>query len=267
MPAPLPGPDLAPDAGAGPSAAPRDADRHAERRLTDPRQIASILQRVRESRTLLTARVPRVEGSFLTTLLDVDPRRQRLRIDELNPSAGHEALLRVGLVSLSTRLAGVEVAFRSSIERVDAGRGAAFYTLPFPSVLLYHQRRDTHRVEVPPPLTVRAWLVGPDEERLPAEVRDLSPEGLCLQVAAGRLPRLEAGQRLQGCDLLLPDGLRVGCDLEVRWVRGGEGRRPWRIGARFVALSGAHGRAIAQLVAQLEREHLRLAPARPARAW
>lgn len=111
------------------------AGRRSPRPLTHPDEIASVLIRLCESRTLLSVRVRQEDGGFLTSVIRVDTRARRLLLDELNPRAGHDALLRQRSLRAFARLGGVNVAFGATITGVAFERGVALYEARFPDSL------------------------------------------------------------------------------------------------------------------------------------
>lgn len=101
---------------------PAHADPH---RVTDPRRIGQILQRLWESRGLLAVHVAHSDETCTTTVLRVDPARARFDLDELTPEPGHRALLTARSLRALARLDGVEIAFQASVEGIASERGIA----------------------------------------------------------------------------------------------------------------------------------------------
>jgi c-di-GMP-binding flagellar brake protein YcgR len=239
--------------GAGPTQA-------GDRTLTDAQRICHILTRLCEARVLVTVQVPGVEDAFLSTVLQVDPRRRRLALDELTPAAGHEALLRSRSLRAMTRLAGVDVSFQATVDAVSSEDGIAAYTLPFPDRVHYNQRRGDYRVAVGPGQRLSVQFDCPDGTRLRGEVRDLSIGGLAIRVQIPDEWALENGTRIAECEVVFPDGRSVPCELEVRHAERAEGSRWTRVGARFVDLPRHQQHLIARFIVNLDRERLKLRP-------
>jgi len=244
----------------GPGSSRADRGQAPDCEVTDPRRITQILQRLCDARSLLAARLPGRAESYATCILGVDVRAGRLALDELTPAAGHEALLRDRHLGVLARLDGVEIAFQITLEDVLWERGIAVYTLPFPRVLRYDQRRTAHRVTVraAPPLSIR--LAREDGTEVLAEVRDISVGGLCLRTPYLAPGEIERGDHFPHGEIVLPDGRRLHCALEVRHVARAEGSRWVRIGVRFVDLPRGEQARIAHYIFRLEREHVRVRP-------
>ena len=58
----------------------------------------------------------------------------------------------------------------------------------------------------------------------------------------------------------LPDGERLSCRVEVRYARSEDAQGRTRVGGRFVELDPQRRRALARLVADLQRQQIRKAP-------
>ncbi len=249
-----PHPDPAPEPPAG-----LDAHSSAER-ITNPAQIARFLQLFKDGHCLLNVSIPGVEGSFNSAVLRVYPKRELLILDELNPHAGHQALIKRQRFNLRCRLHGVEYRFASVLQRVEEQRGIALYFVAMPQVLLHIQRRNHFRVPVDsnagielnlPTLPLREEGTNPSQ----ASLLDLSASGLGMQLVTPVPP--DRGDILPGCALHLPDGTVIRSELEIRFVYARDRLSPVRLGGQFLKLDRKARNQLAALIRELERRHLR----------
>jgi c-di-GMP-binding flagellar brake protein YcgR len=255
-----------PDAGASVHLSPAaSADgppgRRSPRPITHPDEIASVLIRLCEARTLLSARVKQEDGSFLTSVIRVDTRARRLLLDELNPRTGHDALLRQRSLRAFARLGGVNVAFGATLAGVTFESGVALYEVAFPETLHYEQQRGAYRVAIGSLRGVALRLRDEGGLALEGEVRDLSVSGAGARVQVPPGIEVPGGHRFRDCSLRLAGAQSIECGFEARYVVPLPGSRFSHVGGRFLDLSRRDQHALAQFVAHLEREHLKLRPA------
>ena len=237
---------------------PGDDDPHSSsEQITGAAQIAKTLQRLKDGHCLLRATIPGVTGAFNSAVLRVYEKRELLILDELNPRAGHEALLKAGRLNISCRLHGVEYRFATVLQRVDEQRGIAFYFVAIPQVLLHIQRRNHVRVPVDGSAGIELGLPILDEDAHPSQATllDLSASGLGMQLTSPTPPN--RGEVLPGCALHLPDGAVIRSELEIRFVHARDRLSPVRLGGQFLKLDRKARDQLAALIRELERRHLR----------
>jgi c-di-GMP-binding flagellar brake protein YcgR len=232
----------------------------SDRRVTDPERIAGILQRLLDARALVSARVPRSDETFLTTVLGVDRRQRTFRLDELSPGRGHAVVLAERSLRAASRLDGVEIAFSATVAEVTVEGGVAVYHLPLPHLLHYHQRRASFRAPVGAAHKTTLRLAHPEAGPLVGEVRDVSAGGLGLRLQLPADLALGRGDRLSDCEVALPDGRALRCELEVCHATRPEGSRWTLLGTRFLRLDRRDQNLLAQFIVQLERERLKMRP-------
>lgn len=243
----------------GPDPAPPPAPAESSSRVRHPAEIGRLLQLVQEHRTPLSVDVPGQDEAFVTAVLDVDRQARVLHLDELNRPVGHQAFVKAGSLRATGYLDGVRIGFETTLAEVARRDGMAYYVVPFPEVMDYVQRRKAHRVAVHKAIGATLVISHPSGHRLVGQLTDLSVGGLGARL---RLPfqlGLSVGQRFEHCALELPDHPALPCALELRFVsRPSSG--PVRVGARLVGLERKDEHQVAQFVAHLERQALKLRP-------
>jgi c-di-GMP-binding flagellar brake protein YcgR len=232
-----------------------DAPHSNSERITGSAQIARILQRLKDGHCLLRATIPGVTGAFNSAILRVYGKRELLILDELNPHAGHEALLQSGRCNVSCRLHGVEYRFTCVLQRAEEQRGIAYYFVAMPQVLLHIQRRNHYRVPVGSDAGIGLNLPFLDEEQAQASLCDLSASGLGMQFIVPSPP--DRGDILPDCSLIMPDDSLIRTKVEVRFVYTRDRLAPTRVGAQFLGLDRKTRDQLATLIKQLERIYLR----------
>ncbi|MBI5461098.1 MAG: flagellar brake protein [Gammaproteobacteria bacterium] len=224
-------------------------------RITHPPQIAGLLRRVRDQRVLLSVQVPGHEGLFNSMLLDVNPERDFILLDELGPRSGHEFACQARQLRVRCQCQGVELSFTCAIEIGQSQRGISFYRAPLPEAINYLQRRINFRVRVGLNLTVPVHLPLEGASILNGELSDLSLGGLGANISTNI--KLSHGQIIDTCSIHLPKGESIQAELEIRFARHDAQRQVQHIGAAFRHLQPQQEQTLRKFVAQLEREMLR----------
>lgn len=227
-------------------------------RLTDPAQIVTLLRRASEARDLLTVILPDSPRRYNSAILKVDPEQGVVLLDELNPPEGHERLVAARRLRASCHIRGIELSFQATVSEVGGDAGIAFYRIPLPQELHYHQRRANYRVQVGRGLAIPVYLTLGTDDALEGQLSDLSAGGLSMRLETGR--SLNRGQRVEQCTIPLPKGDQIRSALEIRYARAEENAKWLRAGARFLDLTRAQQSRIQRFVAQLERELIRKLP-------
>lgn len=244
--------ELAPEPQQGEDGRPAD---DTERYLTNLGQIAAVLRRLKEERSLLTVRLAQRRLECRSVLLGVDTAARRLVLDELNPVRGHE------LVSAGTPLRvicaahGVETRFDTEVLELGTDNGIHFYVTRLPTEVYYHQRRRQVRVPVRRTLQETVEIHDPDTEQTQrATLVDLSEGGIGGYVArdAGLTPGRAYRFRIK---LRGHDEFRG--ELELRWEQEEKVHRRRLFGAQFHRMEPRERQRLTRLVAALQRELLR----------
>ncbi|MDA8093614.1 MAG: flagellar brake protein [Betaproteobacteria bacterium] len=171
-----------------------------------------------ENRTLVTVYDPPHDAMMMSMLVAAEPADNRIFLDAPVDSPNVQRFLTLAawhLVAFPDNIRLQMVA--AAPQRVDYQSKPTFM-LEFPSHMWRVQRREFHRLDVPPSAPVRLHLPW-NGERFPFQVRNMSLAGLCI---VGEFPahaNVREGQRLDGCDLQFPVGAQtvsITTDLEIR---------------------------------------------------
>lgn len=223
-------------------------------KVTHAPQIIGLLRRIRDQRVLLSVSVPGQGGVFNSLLLEVDPERNLILLDELNPRAGHDLVLQSRELRVHCQCQGVELGFACQVDIGQGKNGISFYRARLPDSINYLQRRGSYRVRVGLDLAVSLQMPVDESTLIEGELFDLSMGGL--GASLDNKLRLERGQILP-CILNLPKSDPLQVEIEIRFVRADEHKPVQRIGASFRGLDHRQQALLRRLVTQLEREMLR----------
>jgi c-di-GMP-binding flagellar brake protein YcgR len=225
--------------------------------ITDPVQIAGILRRLQDAHALLRVSLPGGNDTWLSAILEVQPAKTSLTIDELSPRDGNSALQRTGRVVITAQIQGVDISFATDVLETGSSDGLLFHRIALPPGLRYWQRRASFRAQVGAAMQVGVSLRHPDGLVLNGELADISAGGIGTRFkdSKGVVPLL--GEVWKECHILLPQAQEILCAVEVRYVGQDPRTGRLRLGGRFVEITRSQLKAVETFVAHLEREQLR----------
>ncbi len=227
-------------------------------RISSPEQIMELLAQAQNALVLFTATVTDCPEQFHTSLLEIDPEQGLLLLDELSPREGHELALQHKTLSLSGRLDGASLRFKTNIVEVGEKSGIAVYKALMPPLLYYHQRREYTRLTIArQEAPFRAYAGHRMPEPLHGYVYDISPVGIgvLLQQAA----ELEVGDLLPDCRISLPREGSIDFSLNVRVTVVNHERGVTRLGGQLTKLTDADSCKIHRFIDTLEQQRSRRA--------
>lgn len=224
----------------------------APKDITNIGQRTALLKRMIRERDLLAVRIPGRQGSYTSAVLELDGDKKRLLLDELTPQEGHDqADVGLGLL-VSTRHQGVDTRFFTKIREIGYEGSAYYYVVDLPERIVYHQRRQHHRVPIRMTLE-HAVALG---SGIQARLSDLSAGGLGGVIVGGG-DKLHRGEEYQ-CRIELPGKPPLELTVELRFLgkpAGAKGQQ--RFGGQFKHVRPGQQRQIDRLVVELQREILR----------
>lgn len=231
------------------------SDSQTERITAKPRLIG-LLQRIKDSRTLLMVHLADDNTRYTSALLELDLQNGTLVLDELTPASGNERVAELKRFHATARLAGGQVRFRANVQQIDEANGALRYVASLPDALTYEQRRNAFRARVPVGLVVPAVLTSDTETTYECEVLDISTFGVRLDTAGGAELAVDDGHHY-ACQINFPEGGSISGEVELRFVGEDPVTHRVHIGARFSNLLGPQRKAIERFVMYLQREIIR----------
>ena len=234
----------------------QDPYRAQSERITHPPQIIALLRRLHENRILLRVKIPGVEHPFNSLLLNLNPQRNYLLLDEINDESAHRKALEAGRLRVFGQHEGVEMNFHLDIRPAQNRQGVRFYQAPLPECVYYMQRRADYRVHVAMDMEIGVLLPLGEEILLDGQLCDVSMGGLGARLDAAQ--EIHQGLIIPGCRIQLPqDPQPLQADLEVRFVLPDESHQAVRLGGRFSRLAPEDKGRLRRFVTQLEREMIR----------
>lgn len=212
-----------------------------------------LLRKLADRHALLTVRIADHPERYSSSLVDIN--RPHILLDELLPSAGHQALLREGKLQITGKLDGIDIQFATTLDRADDTDNVITYYVRLPERLEYRQRRLDHRAHIPLARTLRILFESTDGKLLEGSLHDLSRGGAGMNFPDGN-PVVETGLSHE-CAIELPDATWLYCSVELRYSKNLPTSGRQLIGARFIDLTPAQKRLVGHCVNELEREFIR----------
>lgn len=184
---------------------------------------------------------------FQSAILAVDSQARAITIDELFP-AGFVAQPGQRVIVTLRLEGGHRESFSTEVISHDAGR----YRLRLPDSIDYQQRRAAFRVQVPSHWARGGGFFTPGSSRCSANVRDISPSGIRLEVVDGTA--LRPGDTIEELYFELL-GRAYQCRASVSNIRH-KGSNSTEIGVAFIDLPRPQQRALERSLMQLQRRQV-----------
>ena len=226
--------------------------------VTDPMQIAALLKKVKDSRTLIQVTLPGQDTEYNSALLDIHPEQGYLLLDELTPAEGHQSITTQSKLTATIRLRGVDMRFTGTVQEIGGQAGIAFYRVAFPQSLYYRQRRSFYRVKLGMGLLIPFNIARADGKPYEGRLDDISLGGIGAELK--QLTPFNQGDLLPACAIQLPNGEKIECEIEVRYISKDEQHKRFHLGACFVNLDRTRKHTLQRFVAEAERELMRRKP-------
>ena len=229
--------------------------RRGTERVTDRQRLVGLLEGMRASRVLLSARVDEREATYNTALLKLDPGIGAIYLDELSPKKGHEAIRTGSTLRLVGVFNGVPTHFTTLVLGIGIKKGIAFYRAAFPEGLDYQQRRVSYRAYVGRALNLLVNLVAEDGREMTGRLLDISQGGLGVHLPRGSSVRVLDMFRIEALEL--PGQDPISCTAQIRYTLQEPVEHVLRAGARFVDMHPRDRRALVRAILAIEREQIR----------
>ncbi|MEQ8660744.1 MAG: PilZ domain-containing protein [Gammaproteobacteria bacterium] len=224
---------------------------HDERRL--------LLERVQAGHCLLEVRCTGAADAVQSALIELVPEQGYLVLDAFTPPLDPALLARTPTLALRARLDGCEIRFETRLLQRGGTAAAPYFMVAWPDTIDYPQRRREFRAVVPLDRGASVTLEAAGGAQAQGQLRDLSPSGFSVDIAADDCAHLALADGWRGrCRLAIgADGV-LDAAIEICHVRPAGRPLPARLGACFIDIDARTERRIERYVAELERARARL---------
>ena len=235
---------------------PVQTDDTAKYLLRSSREIAAVLRRLVDSRSLLSVHAAPGNDTFLTALLDVSGDGSMLVLDgspdrNLNARIGQAAKL-----DCVTQLDKVRIQFPLERPMLQTWNGKPAFAAALPEELLRLQRREFYRLQTPVADPLNCIVPLPDAGEVSLRIIDISGGGIAIAAAPDTLS-FTAGDSFPGCRIKLPDSEPITARLTVRNLfrvptRSGAGML--RVGCEFSEMPRGAEETIQRYILKIDRQ-------------
>jgi c-di-GMP-binding flagellar brake protein YcgR len=193
---------------------------------------------------------------FQTSLLNIDYEQKLLLLKKIDYTFGHLMVIDAKYLTVYSQHDGAEVSFSAHLSRYSE-RNGGFYVIQFPEKVKYCQRRMSHRVHVSFALDIRAEFYTEKGEKIEAHLRDISADGLRLQLREVNPSEFKEKALIKNCIINLPDHERINCTLQIQHKHNHIRNRGCTIGGSFFAMGAEQKKELQKFITGLERRLLR----------
>lgn len=102
-----------------------------------------------KKKCIVSAHFGEHKQSFLTTIIDLDPKANLITLDVAPTELLNRQLLNAAKVLFRTEYEGIKVSFRGKSIRKSQSDGHPVFAMPIPDAIFWMQRRQFYRVKVP----------------------------------------------------------------------------------------------------------------------
>ncbi len=208
----------------------------------------------RDKRSLMEVSLPNLSETFQTIILDINFEDKYLTIDDLFPTPA-PGLLKIGSqIELCHRRAGSVTKFKAQVLAKSNSSGVPYYAISMPLAIAKGQRRSAQRISIPKDSGIKVTCESPKRTEWFATVKNLSTEGIKMDIAGNLTDELYRNIVLGKCEIELPTDSRIKCQLEVKNFH--YDRTPYKhtsIGARIVNISPVMKEEINRFLSTISR--------------
>lgn len=180
-------------------------------------------------------------------------------LDGLAPSSGDQHAMALESFTFRANLQGVEIiALNNVISGHGKHEGRTIYKVPFPTELVYMQRRNAFRVYMRRGMKAEAQMrTAGRPEPVIAEVLDLSATGMKVRVTGMLDPPAQKNEVFHRCYVQVPSMGDFECRAVMRHASFHRQQQVTMCGIEFQELDGRTSQRIAMLVNEIERANRR----------
>jgi len=228
------------------------------KKITNLRESARLLDKVRGQRSLLQISIPGVPEVFFSFIINISLDDQFILLDELSAKHGHELLLLHKRLNIQSKVDGIGIQFSTNLISSRCDDGIPVYKVEYPQNILYFQKRQNYRINLGLGTNIPIKLKRDDGTPMYGKVFNLSESGAGIALAPPYT--VQFSELVPYCEIRLSDNQNVTCQLEIRYANSGDMDNGQKLGGKFIGLSGEHQRVISKTVINLQRDMMRHIP-------
>ncbi|MGR9053859.1 MAG: flagellar brake protein [Gammaproteobacteria bacterium] len=232
-------------------------DTYPELIIHDKQQIIDHLTLLIKHKSLLTLSFAD-NGSFITKLLLIDLKNDRILLDYGPKEYLNRALLEAVFVRFSAEYTGIKVVFEGGEVDVVSYQKQKVFSVPFPTRLLWRQRRQFYRIKSPLSKASHLVISFDGESHVELILHDISISGFSVLLENGDLfDFIGIGQTFSDCRLILDKTAEDVVAFKVCNIVSLNPEKPDKVrklGCKFTRIKPAFESSIQRYMQQIERE-------------
>lgn len=222
-------------------------------------QIQQNLSLLHKRNNLLTAHFGEHHDSFITTIVGINPKQNKLLLDYGPKEYLNKMLLTSDKCTFRTEFSGIKVAFLGQKISKEWSDGQPVFSLPIPDSLFWQERRKFYRIKSPLSNPAYCFIpISEAEEPVKFNLFDISLSGFSvLNHSKDYAKQLNVTSEFKNCTLQLPETGEgtiafIVCNQFI--LNEQKKEKTQRIGCQFTTISPAFESTISRYLQQLERE-------------
>ncbi len=227
--------------------------------LRKPKAIHDALMELINKRCNVTIAFEGTNDLYSSMVIRSNRDQQFFILDGLNPEVGHTHAAALHKFTIRANVHGVEmIVLNNVISGMGKHEGHSIYKVPFPSELVYIQRRNAFRVYLRQAMRAEARMkaIGRVEPIL-AEILDLSATGMKVRVKGMLDPPAQKNEVFHHVLVQVPGKGDFECRAVMRHASFQRQHQVTMCGIEFSELDGRTSQRIAMLVNEIERANRR----------
>lgn len=217
-------------------------------------EIENILYKMQKNHALLTVEMNDGKTISSSMILEINIENEYLVIDEFFPKQINKHIELNDNIEISCNHTGSSLRFMSQIIAIAEKNNAPYYKIPFPDIVEYSQRRQSHRVPISMATPSKITFTTENHSIIHGILKDISFGGFCARLTPPIPERFKPGTHIPKCIVQLPEAGVIVCTSEVRRMFVSNGSGIPMIGCQFGNMNGPDRKSLQQAIVKLERE-------------
>ncbi|MBL4865110.1 MAG: flagellar brake protein [Pseudomonadales bacterium] len=230
-----------------------------KKKITESKQIKSLLSKIQKARTHLTVNVEDRHGKaqdFASFLLKIDKQlvKPRLVFDELFPLTGNKLLKAGDDFNVHVDSNGIIIEFSARILRIEQEKNSALYYCDYPEKVTHEQQRKAYRVKIKNKLEFPVMLMSDNRSAIKGNLGDLSNTGMRVDLYQPVDPPLQKGEIIQNCYVAVAKGKSLKFSAQIKHIGTNRAEKRKFVGLHFTNLEKNGDQLISKLVLTLQSQ-------------
>jgi len=238
-------------------------EKDSEYFIKDPKQVFNSLNQLLKQKALISAHFGDNNESFITTILNLDRKKNLIKLDYGPKEYLNKQLLSSSNIEFRTEFQGIKVAFSGQKISKTLSNGQQILVMPIPASIFWMQRRQFYRIKVPlSHSSICKIIFNSENEETRQTVKfklvDISISGIAIlneqqQLSNEFIPT----SSFEHCELRLDNSSAINVSLTVKDKRNLLPEKPnkgQRIGCAFNHITPACESNIQRYMQEIERE-------------